>query len=192
MILELDTTLFDMLGDISINQLTFLTLVLNENQNKNQDVHKFLSRISEAEIQELIDNDFITVTTSGDNKIYKTTDKLKPYLERDKTWFDEFYEVFPVYVMRPDGTKGFLRSNINKCRKEYNKIVGKSQAMHDHILECLKFEVSNKMVTGKLGYFKTMWKWLTQREWEVIEEQLQFESVKGETVNEFGYGTTIY
>ena len=92
--------------------------------------------------------------------------------------------------MRPDGTKGFLRSNINKCRNEYKKIVGKSRAMHEHILECLKFEVSSKMMTGKLGYFKTMWKWLTQREWEVIEEQLQYE--QGETVNEISYGTTIY
>ena len=190
MILELDTTLLDMYEDLSLNQLIFLTLVLNEDQHKSQDIHSFLSRISENEIQELINNNFITVTTSGDNKIYKTTDKLKNYSDREKTWFDEFYEVFPVYVMRPDGTKGFLRSNINKCRNEYNKIVGKSRAMHEHILECLKFEVSNKTMTGKLGYFKTMWKWLTQHEWEVIEEQLQYE--QGETVNENSYGTTIY
>ena len=190
MILELDTTLLDMYEDLSLNQLIFLTLVLNEDQHKNQDIHSFLSRISENEIQELINNNFITVTTSGDNKIYKTTDKLKGFSDREKTWFDEFYEVFPVYVMRPDGTKGFLRSNINKCRNEYKKIVGKSRAMHEHILECLKFEVNNKMMTGKLGYFKTMWKWLTQHEWEVIEEQLQYE--QGETVNENSYGTTIY
>ena len=79
MILELDTTLLDMYEDLSLNQLIFLTLVLNENQNNNQDVHLFLSRISETEIQGLIDNNFITVTTSGDNKIYKTTEKLKNY-----------------------------------------------------------------------------------------------------------------
>ena len=191
MILELDTTLLDMYEDLSLNQLIFLTLVLNENQNNNQDVHLFLSRISEAEIQGLIDNNFITVTTSGDNKIYKTTEKLKNYSDKEKTWFDEFYEVFPVYVMRPDGTKGFLRSNINKCRNEYKKIVGKSRAMHEHILKCLKFEVDNKMLTGKLGYFKTMWKWLTQHEWEVIEEQLQYEQGNNPVNNE-SYGTTVY
>lgn len=190
MILELDTTLFDMLGDISINQLTFLTLVLNDDQNKNQDVHKFLSRISENDIQELINNNLITVTTSGDKEIYKVTDKLKPYLEKEKTWFDEFYEVFPVYVLRPDGTKGFLRSNINKCRKEYNKIVGKSQAMHKHILKCLKYEIDNKMLTGKIGYMKTMWKWLTQNEWEIIEEQMNDELGTQQIAND--YGTTIY
>ena len=190
MILELDTTLLNMFNELSINQLVFLTLVLNEDQNKHQDVHSFLSRISENEIQGLIDNNLITVTTSGDNKIYKVTDKLTPYLEEDKTWFDEFYEVFPVYVIRPDGTKGFLRSNINKCRKEYNKIVGKSIAMHKHIMECLGYEINDKTMTGKLGYFKTMWKWLTQREWEVIEEQQQYN--EGNTQITDSYGTTVY
>ena len=41
MILELDTTLLDIFGEISINQLVFLTLVLNDNQSNNQDVHSF-------------------------------------------------------------------------------------------------------------------------------------------------------
>ena len=31
------------------------------------------------------------------------------------------------------------------------------------------------MITGKLGYMKTMWKWLTQHEWEVVEEQMSDE-----------------
>ena len=74
--------------------------------------------------------------------------------------FDMFYDQFPVYVMRPDGTKGFLRANVNKCRKEYNRIVGKSKAMHEHIMDCLKYEIDERMRTGKIGYMKTMWKWL--------------------------------
>ena len=186
MILELDTTLLDIFGEISINQLVFLTLVLNDNQSNNQDVHKFLSRISENDIQELINNDLISFTTSGDNKIYSPTEKLLSSVKQDKTWFDEFYEVFPVYVMRPDGTKGFLRSNINKCRKEYNRIVGKSRAMHEHLLQCLQYEIENKMITGKIGYMKTMWKWLTQHEWEVIEEQMSYESETPVNYGEYG------
>lgn len=186
MILELDTTLFDIFGEISINQLVFLTLVLNDNQSNNQDVHKFLSRISEDEIQELINNDLISFTTSGDSKIYSPTEKLLSSTKQDKSWFDEFYEVFPVYVTRPDGTKGFLRANINKCRKEYNRIVGKSKAMHEHLLHCLQFEIEDKMITGKIGYMKTMWKWLTQHEWEVVEEQINDIN----NLDENNYGTT--
>lgn len=190
MILELDTSLFDIYGEMSINQLVFLTLVLNENQSNNQDVHQFLSRISENEIQELVDSNIITVITSGDNKIYSISEDTRKRLKQDKSWFDEFYEVFPVYVTRPDGTKGFLRSNINKCRKEYNRIVGKSRAMHEHLIKCLQFEIDNKMITGKIGYMKTMWKWLTQREWEVTEEEMQF-SMEQDMNNETAYGANI-
>nr|DAL58431.1 MAG TPA_asm: Putative replisome organizer protein [Bacteriophage sp.] len=190
MILELDTSLFDIYGKMSINQLVFLTLVLNENQSNNQDIHQFLSRISENEIQELVDSNIITVITSGDSKIYSISEDTRKHLKQDKSWFDEFYEVFPVYVTRPDGTKGFLRSNINKCRKEYNRIVGKSRAMHEHLIKCLQFEIDNKMITGKIGYMKTMWKWLTQREWEVTEEEMQF-SMEQDINNEVAYGANI-
>lgn len=190
MILELDTSLFDIYGEMSINQLVFLTLVLNENQSNNQDIHQFLSRISENEIQELVDSNIITVITSGDSKIYSISEDTRKHLKQDKSWFDEFYEVFPVYVTRPDGTKGFLRSNINKCRKEYNRIVGKSRAMHEHLIKCLQFEIDNKMITGKIGYMKTMWKWLTQREWEVTEEEMQF-SMEQDMNNETAYGANI-
>ena len=75
MILELDTALFD-IGDISINQLVFLTLCLNENQRINQDIHEFLSRISESEIQSLIDQGLITSITDDNNKTYCPTQKL--------------------------------------------------------------------------------------------------------------------
>lgn len=190
MILELDTSLFDIYGKMSINQLVFLTLVLNENQSNNQDIHQFLSRISENEIQELVDSNIITVITSGDSKIYSISEDTRKRLKQDKSWFDEFYEVFPVYVTRPDGTKGFLRSNINKCRKEYNRIVRKSRAMHEHLIKCLQFEIDNKMITGKIGYMKTMWKWLTQREWEVTEEEMQF-SMEQDINNEVAYGANI-
>lgn len=190
MILELDTSLFDIYGKMSINQLVFLTLVLNENQSNNQDIHQFLSRISENEIQELVDSNIITVITSSDSKIYSISEDTRKRLKQDKSWFDEFYEVFPVYVTRPDGTKGFLRSNINKCRKEYNRIVGKSRAMHKHLIKCLQFEIDNKMITGKIGYMKTMWKWLTQREWEVTEEEMQF-SMEQDINNEVAYGANI-
>lgn len=189
MILELDTSLFN-IGEISINQLVFLTLCKNDIKINNQDVHQFLSRISETEIQSLIDQDLIVCTTQGDNKVYELSEKLLNFLKEDKTWFDQFYELFPVYVTRPDGTKGFLRANINKCRKEYNRIVGKSKAMHEHLMKCLQFEIDNKMLTGKLGYMKTMWKWLTQREWEVMEEMMQ-DNDNVSQQNTYGYGTRI-
>lgn len=152
MILELDTSLLKKFN-ISINQLVFINLVLSENQNNHQDVHELLSRVSDEEIQDLIQRNIIVETITDDNKIYRASEQLAEVTKSDKeSMFDEFYEVFPVYVIRPDGTKGFLRANVNKCRKEYNKIIGKSRAMHDYLLGCLKWEIDNKVTSGKLGY----------------------------------------
>lgn len=184
MILELDSSLFNKIEDLSINQLVFLTLCLNSNQTNHQDIHQFLSRISETEIQQLIDNGYIAITTLDNNTVYKTTDKLKEILGKKEDYFQLFYDTYPIYVTRPDGTKGFLRGNINKCRKEFNRIVGQSQAMAEHLLECLNFDIQEKTMYGKLGYFKTMWKWLVQHEWESIEEQMNYNSIET-------YGTAI-
>ena len=62
--------------------------------------------------------------------------------------------------------------------------------MHEHLIKCLQFEIDNKMITGKIGYMKTMWKWLTQREWEVTEEEMQF-SMEQDINNEVAYGANI-
>ena len=184
MILELDTSLLETLN-ISINQLVFISLVSNENQKDHQDILKLLSRVKEEEIQELIQRNIIIKQYFNNGISYHLSDDVINALKKKQdSMFDEFYETFPVYVIRPDGTKGFLRANINKCRKEYNRIVGKSRAMHEHIMSCLRYELDDKMRTGKLGYMKTMWKWLTQHEWECYEEQLNIKE-------EDSYGTDI-
>ena len=189
MILEIDTSILDRIPNLSINQLVFLTLVLSDIKTINQDIQKLLSLVNEEEIHELELQGLILIKLDeSGNQVISKTEKLNELLKEDKSMFDEFYDLFPVYVTRPDGTKGFLRSNINKCRKEYNRIIGKSKAMHKHIMACLRYEIDDKMQTGKLGYMKTMWKWLTQHEWETVEEQMKLE----EPVNSYGYGTELF
>ena len=182
MILELDTSLLKTLN-ISLNQLVFLSLVMNENQKDHQDIRELLSRVNEEEIQDLITRNIIIAEPLYDGIKYNLSSETAQLLRSNKdSMFDEFYETFPVYVIRPDGTKGFLRANVNKCRKEYNRIIGKSRAMHEHIMQCLKYELDDKTRTGKLGYMKTMWKWLTQHEWECYEDQLNVQE-------DYSYGT---
>lgn len=53
MILEIDTSILDRIPTLSINQLVFLTLVLNDIKTINQDIQKLLSLVNEEEIQEL-------------------------------------------------------------------------------------------------------------------------------------------
>lgn len=189
MILEIDTSILDRIPNLSINQLVFLTLVLNDIKVINQDIQRLLSLVNEEEIQGLETQGLISIQYDGDTKVITKTQTLDELLKEDKSMFDEFYDQFPVYVMRPDGTKGFLRANVNKCRKEYNRIVGKSKAMHEHIISCLKYEIDDKMRTGKMSYMKTMWKWLTQHEWETIEEQMKVETPN---LDYYNYGTELY
>src|SRR5574344_2029382 len=161
MTIELNTELLET-EDINLNQLIFLALVLGRNQKLNQDTQRLLSQISEVDIQELMS-------------------------KREKSWFDRFYELYPIYVTRNDGTKGFLRANVSKCRVQFNQIVGKSEEMSQHLYDCLKFQIDNYSKQGKLGYMKTMWKWLVNHEWEAIEDEMSYNNSNTQKV----YGTEL-
>ena len=85
MILELDTSLIKKLN-ISINQLVFISLVLNDNQKQShQDLQALLSQVKEEEIQELIQNNIITVDNKDNNVIYKISKDFKNTLKQKKS-----------------------------------------------------------------------------------------------------------
>lgn len=68
----------------------------------------------------------------------------------------------------------------------YNQIVHDSEEMAKHMLDCLNFDVQNKTMQGKLGYMKTMYKWLVEHYWETIEEEMQYQQS-----NQQSYGTEL-
>ena len=173
MIIEVNTKLLDMEEQINSNQLLFLSIVLDKNQPKYQDVRKIVSLISDEEIQYLIDKKLISSIERGNSITYQATEKLREAVSLDKSYFDLFYDMYPVYVMRKDGTKCYLRANINKCRHFFNTKCGKSSAMAEHIIRCLDYEISKRMREGSLSYMMTMWNWLTRSQWEAIEEEMQ-------------------
>ena len=173
MIIELDTKLLKAAENINMNQLVFLSMVLDKNQKTyNQDVHQLVSLISDDEISYLIEQGLITSIERRDSTVYKPTEKLSDIVKPERDFFDLFYDMYPVYVLRPDGSKSYLRANVNKCRHLYNTYVGKSSAMAEHLNKCLEFEVDKKMKEGKIGYMKTMWRWLTDHQWEETEEEI--------------------
>lgn len=165
-------------------------MVLSKNQKLNQDARKIVSLISDDDISYLISQGLITSTISekGDSITYQPTDRVIELVKTKKDYFDLFYETYPVYVLRPDGTKGFLRTNVNKCRKLFNSYVGSSTDMAEHLIDCLSRDVYNKIKTGKLGYMKTMWKWLCDHQWEEIEEEIL---ASEESNNSSTYGTEL-
>ena len=173
MIIEVNTRLLDMEEQINANQLLFLSIVLDKNQPKYQDVRKIVSLISDDEIQCLVQQGLITSIERGNSITYQPTDKLKEALTLEKSYFDRFYDMYPVYVVRPDGSKSYLRANVNKCRHMFNLKVGNSSAMAEHLIKCLEFELDKKMREGKISYMMTMWNWLSRNQWEVSEEEMQ-------------------
>ncbi len=61
MIIELNTKLLDYPDKLNLNQLVFLSMVLDKNQkSNNQDVRKIVSLISDDEISYLIEQGLIT------------------------------------------------------------------------------------------------------------------------------------
>jgi hypothetical protein len=171
MTIEVKTELLDAL-QLNLNQLVFLSMVLDKNQKPNQNVRKIVSLISSDDISYLISQELITSSTTGNSITYLPTEKLTTLVEPKKAYFDLFYDMYPVYVLRPDGHKDYLRANINKCRKLYNTYVGNSSDMAKHLNECLQYELSKKTCEGKLSYMKTMWRWLVDHQWEAIEEEM--------------------
>lgn len=163
-------------------------MVLDKNQKTyNQDVRKLVSLISDDEISYLVSQGLITSIERGGSIVYNATEKLNAFIAPDKSFFDQFYDMYPIYVLRPDGAKSYLRANVNKCRNLYNNYVGKSSAMAEHINNCLKYEIDKKTATGKIGYMKTMWRWLVDHQWEETEEELNHTVIKTQDA----YGTEL-
>ena len=183
MIIEVNTKLLDEFQELNSNQLLFLSVILDKNQPKYQDVRKIVSLISDDEISHLVSQELVTAIESSESITYQPTDKLKQALSKEKDYFDLFYDMYPVYVMRKDGTKSYLRANVNKCRHFFNTKCGRSSAMAEHIIKCLDYEVSKRMREGSLSYMMTMWNWLTRSQWEAIEEEMQDST---QTVNSYG------
>lgn len=184
MIIEVNTKLLDEFPELNSNQLLFLSIVLDKNQPKYQNVHKIVSLISDDEIQYLISQQLIDSIERDDSITYQPTDKLKTAIAPSKDYFDLFYDMYPVYVTRADGSKSYLRANVNKCRHYFNAKCGRSAAMAEHLIKCLDFEVSKRMREGSLSYMMTMWNWLTRSQWEAVEDEMQ--DMQTQTVNSYG------
>ena len=86
MIIELDTSLLEIIDNISINQLVFLSLVLDKNQKFHQGITPLIRLVSDSEIQDLIDRNLIQKKDDSKKLVYKPTKELVDKLTL-KTYF---------------------------------------------------------------------------------------------------------
>ena len=127
---------------------------------------------------------------------YPTFRNLKPSAKYIKLMtftgdpFDEFYELFPIKVLRPDGNYDYLRVNKDRCRKLYHNITKLNKSLHDHLIKCLAIEISDRTNTGTLGFMKRMSTWLSSEQWKNYEDKEKSVSSIN-TERRSGYGTEI-
>jgi hypothetical protein len=105
--------------------------------------------------------------------------------------FDEFFDVFPVKALRPDGTNDYLRVDKDKCRKLYHNIVRMETSLHDHIIRCLKTEVNDRTLKGAMTYMKRMPAWLTSESWKAYEDHVEDDMQSTLEEKRKAYGTDI-
>jgi hypothetical protein len=187
MLIELDLKEVKTLK-ITINQFILIKLLIDE-----VDIKSLLDVIpvSETDINNLIEKNILTKESVYDIKDFKKLIVSKEFIERlkEKDPFDEFYELYPSSVVRTDGIKDFLRGAPSRCRVLYNKQVGRSRSKHEYMIECLKFELTNRRQTNTLSYMKRMYKWLTSEEWTLYDEFMKDTQIQ-KTAGDI-YGTRV-
>lgn len=173
MIIDLNTKILDLPEVTNLNQLVFLSMLLDKNQTNNQNVRKIVSLISDDDITYLVQQKLVDSIERNGSITYQETDKLLKAVEPAKDYFQLLYDMYPIYIVRPDGSKCYLRANVNKCRHFFDVTTGKSVEYKEHIIKCLEFELNKRMKEGSLSYMKTMWRWLIDHQWEASEEEMQ-------------------
>ena len=185
---EIDTKILKTL-DINLSQLLFLTIVYNGGKRNITEVIKH-NLIKQNEFDELISKEILDKTSNLDQpeSIELTTAFEEEFKKISLDYFDEFLEVYPSSVIRPDGTKGFTKNNPKKCRQIYKTIVGNNKDKHKHLIDCLNAELEDRMLSNNMAYLKTMSNWLSQEGWLHGEELLKDRNTENIYT---GYGSTI-
>jgi hypothetical protein len=105
--------------------------------------------------------------------------------------FEEFYNAFPVRVLRPDGSYDYLRVDHKRSKLLYDNTVGTDASKHLLLMKCLKLEVADKTRKGKLSFMKRMPMWLSSEEWRVYADQDLGDLVSTTGELRVGYGQNM-
>jgi len=123
---------------------------------------------------------------------YQVSLRFRELISSRDDLFDEFYKEYPVKTIRPDGVVDYLRADKETSRRIYALLTKGDKQVHDHIIKCLRFEVKKRYASSNLGFMKRMNKWLSSREWESYEDEVD-NSTSAATRNdeEIRYGTEL-
>lgn len=105
--------------------------------------------------------------------------------------FEEFFNTFPIKVLRPDGNYDYLRVDRERSKKLYHNIIHMNLSKHNFIIRCLKEEIRDKTLKSQLSFMKRMPTWLTSESWKVYADRIEEDSVSTKEGKIVGYGQDI-
>jgi hypothetical protein len=192
MIVETDINLLRY-HQISANQYIFCYLLYMKKYdilNAYLTAHNFSN--FEIEIEQLMTMGLLSrfdYATRLDIKGYTLTDKCLEMLSTSSMdLFDEFLSEFPSKVIRSEGNADFLKSNVAKCRLKYKAITKGKRHIHEHVLDCLRYELELKQASNSMRFMKKLPNWLESEEWKAYEDELK----NGNKIEQnLGYGTKL-
>lgn len=194
---------------INLNTDTFFKSRINAHQfviamfilkNKLNDLEAYLERTFSVErvnsdLDWLWKQGFLMEFTPGPSMIptdCHVTQKFRDLFYSNKDMFEEFYDEYPVKAVRPNGDIDYLRADKDTARHLYGLQVRGDKQVHDHIIRCLRYEVKNRYASSKLPYMKRLNKWLSTREWESYEDEVDdTSSAATRNEGEYRYGTEL-
>ena len=178
MILEIDIQ-FLLDNKITAHQFTIAKLISDNKvlllkkyiayTNTLNDLYKDLSQLKTA--------GFLSSSFNSGDFISLDAISISPKFIKASTFtsdpFDEFYAVYPIKALRPDGMYDYLRVDQAKCRKLYHNIVRSKPSLHEYIMKCIRSEVEDRELKGQMSYMKRMPAWLTSESWKAYEDQVE-------------------
>jgi hypothetical protein len=143
------------------------------------------------ELQQLIESEFLAnlnISEDVDFKKFILLTKGIKLLGMDRDWFQELVDAYPIKTIRSDGIKDYLRTDLERCRKIYQKVTNGNLSKHENVLRCLEYELQTRKREDSMSYMKRLPKWLASEEWKSFEERILDEST---TDIEHDYGTEL-
>lgn len=103
--------------------------------------------------------------------------------------FEEFLTVFPASTVRPNGTKDYLKTDIQRCKTVYNRLVKNNVSLHNTIINCLKFELQKRQSSNGMAFMKRLPNWLRSEEWKSYEQEIKDSNMN--IIINTSYGTDL-
>ena len=114
------------------------------------------------------------------------TDEFKLQLF-GKDLFEELLDLFPSTVIRPDGKKEYLKTDLRRSKSKYKTITNDQVDIHNHIMQCLALEIATRTANNSMKYFRRIFNWLNTEGWKEFENNLSDKTIELTD----GYGTDI-